>query len=148
MPTIWDPPTRQQLQDRVDRLTPAASRQWGKLSVSGMLAHLNDSYRMALGELAVKPTWLPIRYPPLRQLVVYVLPIPKGAPTAPELIARCGQADLDTERRDFHAWMERLGHITSDSQLVAHPAFGNLSHKEYGVLMARHTDHHLRQFGN
>jgi hypothetical protein len=144
---MWDPSTRQHFQDRVDRLAPSAKPQWGKLTVAGMLAHLNDSFKMATGELPVKSKRMLIRYPPLRQFVVYLLPVPKGIETAPELIARCGQAELDTERKAFHTWMEQLGHITSGSQLVPHPAFGNLSHKEYGVLMAKHADHHLRQFG-
>ena len=144
---MWDPSTRQHFQDRVDRLTPSVAPQWGKFNVAGMLAHLNDSYRMATGELPVKSRWMPLRYPPLRQLVIYTLPFPKSAPTAPELLARCGSAEFEAERHVFHGWMERLGHITSDSQLVAHPAFGNVSYKAYGVLMARHSDHHLRQFG-
>jgi hypothetical protein len=97
-----------------------------------MLAHLNDSFRMATGELPVKSRWFPFRYPPLRQVVIYLLPVPKGAPTAPEIIARCGQAELNTERKAFHTWMEQLGHIMSSSQLVPHPAFGNLSYKERG----------------
>jgi hypothetical protein len=147
MPTIWDPVVRQSMQDRADRLAADSRPQWGKLTVAGMLAHLNDSFRMVTGELAVKPKHLPIRYPPLRQLVVYVLPFPKSAPTAPELLARAGSAELGAEQRDFHAWMERLGHITSGSQLVPHPAFGNLSYQAYGVLIARHADHHLKQFG-
>jgi Protein of unknown function (DUF1569) len=147
MPTIWDASVRQAMRDRIDRLTTASRPQWGKMPVAGMVAHLNDSFRMATGELAVKPKNLPFRYPPLRQLVVYLLPIPRSAPTAPELIARVTTAELAPERHDFHAWMERLGHITSGSQLVPHPAFGNLSYKEYGVLIARHADHHLKQFG-
>jgi hypothetical protein len=147
MPTIWDPAVRQLLQDRADRLVVDARAQWGRLTAAGMLAHLNDSFRMVTGELAVKPKNLPIRYPPLRQLVVYVLPFPKSAPTAPELLARVSVAEMGPEKKDFHAWMERLGHITSGSQLVPHPAFGNLSYRAYGVLIARHADHHLKQFG-
>ena len=147
MPTIWDPAVRQSMQDRADRLTVDSRAQWGKLTAPGMLAHLNDSFRMVTGELAVKPRNLPIRYPPLRQLVVYVLPFPKSAPTAPELLARVSAAELGPEQKDFHAWMERLGHITSGRQLVPHPAFGNLSYRAYGVLIARHADHHLKQFG-
>jgi hypothetical protein len=135
------------MQDRVDRLTVDARAQWGKLTAPGMLAHLNDSFRMVTGELAVKPKRLPIRYPPLRQLVVYVLPFPRSAPTALELLARVSAADFHAEQRDLHVWMERLGHITSGSQLVPHPAFGNLSYRAYGVLIARHMDHHLKQFG-
>jgi len=147
MPSLWDAPVRQAMRDRVSRLTPASTPRWGKLNVAGMLAHVNDSYRMATGELAVAPKWLPFRYPPLRQLIVYVMPLPKGAPTAPELIARSSTAEFEAERAAFMVWMERLGTVTSSSQLVPHPAFGHLSHKEYGVLMAKHTDHHLRQFG-
>ncbi|MCC7124398.1 MAG: DinB family protein [Acidobacteria bacterium] len=147
MPTIWDPATRTSLQQRADRLTTSATPRWGRMHVAGMLAHLNDSTRMAIGELPVATIWLPIRYPPLRQIIIYLMPIPKSAPTAPELIARVDTADLAAEQQDFHACMERLGHITSGSQLVPHPAFGNLSFREYGVLIAKHTDHHLRQFG-
>ena len=69
------------MQDRADCLTVDSRAKWGKLTAPGMLAHLNDSFRMVTGELAVKPKNLPIRYPPLRQLVVYVLPFPKSAPT-------------------------------------------------------------------
>jgi len=116
---MWDPSTRQHFQDRVDRLTPSVTPNWGKMNPAGMLAHLNDSFRMATGELSVKGKWLPFRYPPFRQFVVYTMPIPKGAPTAPELIARCGTAEFEPERHAFHTWMERLGHITSDTRSTA-----------------------------
>ena len=43
-----------------------------------MLAHLNDSYRMALGDLKVKSKNLPLRYTPIKQLVIYVAPFPEG----------------------------------------------------------------------
>ncbi len=144
---MWDPAVRQAFHERLEQLSSSAAPRWGKLTVSGMLAHLNDSYRMALGELPVASKWLPLRYPPLRQMVVYLIPVPKGAPTAPELIARVSDADFDVERRALQERIQGLGHITSGSQLVPHPAFGHLSHKEYGVLMAKHTSHHLTQFG-
>lgn len=147
MPSIWDAPVRQAMRDRVSRLTPASTPRWGTLNVAGMLAHVNDACRMATGELQVTPKWLPFRYPPLRQLIVYVLPMPKGAPTAPELVARAGVAEFEAERAAFMVWMDRLGNVTSGSQLVPHPAFGHLTYKEYGALIAKHTDHHLRQFG-
>ena len=66
-----------------------------------MVAHLNDAMRMATGELPVAPRKLPIRYFPLKQLILYVLPFPKSAPTAPELLARCDAADLKAEQVEF-----------------------------------------------
>jgi hypothetical protein len=145
--TVWNAATRQSFVDRVDRLTTAAAPRWGKFTVAGMLAHLNDSYRAATGELAVAPKNTFLRHAPIRQIVVYLLPVPKGLPTAPEFLARVKDASLADEQKAFHTQMERLGHIMSESQLAAHPAFGNLTYHEYGVLMAKHTDHHLRQFG-
>ena len=71
------------------------------MNASGMMAHLNDSYRMVLGDLKVKSKNLPLRYPGIKQLVIYALPFPKGAPTAPELIARCDGAVLADEHRAY-----------------------------------------------
>jgi Protein of unknown function (DUF1569) len=145
--TIWDPSVRSTFIERVSKLTADSKAQWGKMNASGMLAHLNDSYRMATGELTVRPKNLPLRYTPIRQLIIYVLPFPKGAPTAPELVARCDGAVLEDEREIFSRLFNELGVLTPSSRLQPHPAFGPLTYREYGDLMAKHTQHHFRQFG-
>jgi hypothetical protein len=33
------------------------------------------------------------------------------------------------------------------AEWATHPAFGAISGKDYGTLIYRHFDHHLRQFG-
>ena len=53
-----------------------------------MVCHLTDALRMVSGQLRVAPKNLPIRFTPLKQLIIYCMPFPKGAPTAPELRAR------------------------------------------------------------
>ena len=73
--------------------------------------------------------------------------MPKGAPTAPELIARCQNAVLEDEKKMFAELIGRCATIEPGTTLGEHPAFGNLSYDEYGALIAKHTDHHLRQFG-
>lgn len=147
MATAWDPSFRVALADRAKRLTADARPAWGKLNATGMLAHVNDSYRMALGELYVKPKNLPLRFTPIKQLIIYVAPFPKGAPTAPELIARCDSAVLADEQKAYAELLTRLAAVTPQTKLQDHPAFGKLTHRAYGVLIARHTDHHFRQFG-
>jgi len=144
---MWDAALRARFVERAGRLTADATPAWGKFNVSGMLAHLNDSYRMCLGELKVAPKNIPLKYTPIKQLVIYVLPFPKGAPTAPELIARCGAASFLDEQTALAAMLARLGSVRPTDPLQEHPAFGRLSYNQYGALMARHTDHHLRQFG-
>lgn len=145
--TIWDPTFRSSLAGRARRLTPESKAQWGKFNASGMMAHLNDSYRMALGELIIPSKNLPLRFTPIKQLVIYVLPFPKGAPTAPQLLARCDGASLADEQQAMSVMFDKLAAVKPGDRLQDHPAFGVLSHDAYGVLMARHTDHHLRQFG-
>jgi hypothetical protein len=147
MSTAWDPSIRASFVARAGKLTVDATPLWGKMNASAMMAHLNDSLRMALGDLPCKSKNLPLRYKPIRKLFIYYLPMPKGAPTAPELIARCGSALLDDERTQFAQLLDRCAALTPASTFGEHPAFGDLGYDEYGALIWKHTDHHLRQFG-
>jgi Protein of unknown function (DUF1569) len=146
MPTAWDPAVRAELVARARTLTPQHTAKWGKFTVAGMLAHLNDSARMATGELPVSgmgPVLL--RFPPMRYLIIHHLPMPKSAPTSPDLLARSSGADFARELEAFADGFPRLDGTSHG--LVPHPAFGALSHDSWGVLIHKHTDHHLRQFG-
>lgn len=98
-----------------------------------------------MGDLKVAPKKSPIRYPLLKQLIVYVAPFPKGVPTAPELIAREPREWTD-EVADVQSLLERAAASRTDAW-PEHPAFGTLSKRAWGVLIYRHMDHHLRQFG-
>jgi hypothetical protein len=147
MPTFWDADTRDELCRRVSRLSSDSKANWGKFTAAQMVAHLNDAMRMATGELPVAPKNLPLRYFPLKQLVLYVLPFPKGAPTAPELLARCDAADLRSEQSEFGTIAARTAARQASDRWPAHPAFGAMTHKAWGKLIYRHTDHHLKQFG-
>jgi hypothetical protein len=146
MKSVFNPAVHRELQDRVQRLSSQQSPQWGKMSAAQMVAHLIDSLKMASGELEVAPKKVPIRFSPLKELVLYLLPIPKGMPTAPELIARKpGEwtAEVASLREQLNGLVER----GAEALAPTHPAFGSLSAKQWGVLVYRHMDHHLRQFG-
>jgi hypothetical protein len=146
MPSIWNDADRADLVRRAWTLTPNHSAKWGKFSVSGMLAHLNDSARMATGDLMVaskSPSFL--KWALVRHLLIYKLPMPKGAPTAPELIARSNTADLEREQQTFQTLFDGLGRRTTLAP--SHPAFGPMTRDDWGALIHKHTDHHLRQFG-
>lgn len=146
MPTIWDAATRADLTARAQTLTPAHRARWGAFTVVGMMAHLNDALLMVLGDLEVKakaPAFL--RLAPIRYLLLHVLPMPKRAPTAPELLARSNASDLGGEQATFVALLARLGDTTTLAP--THPVFGSMTRADWGVLIHKHTDHHLRQFG-
>jgi len=75
-----------------------------------------------------------------------VLPVPKGLPTARELIAR-KPSDWSIEVADLRDQLNGLVQRGAEALAPAHPAFGRMSAKQWGVLIYRHMDHHLRQFG-
>jgi hypothetical protein len=146
MKSIWQDETRRELNDRVGAIGWDRPAKWGKFTAPKMICHLADSLRMAMGDLSVRPKRLPIRYPPLKQLIIYVAPFPKGAPTAPELLARA-PGDWAHDVADVQALLARAGSARTTDAWPEHPAFGKLSTRAWGVLIYRHMDHHLTQFG-
>ena len=149
MKSVFDPAVREGLVARLKRLAPDTPARWGKFTVTRMLAHVNDAMRMNVGELAVAPKPNPFRNAFGRWLLVYALPWPKGAPTAPELLAR-GRSDpvqFEAERTGFRELLERIAARQGAKEWPEHPAFGAMREKDVGVLVCKHLDHHLRQFG-
>jgi hypothetical protein len=146
MPSFWDDGAPDALVARVRRLTPEHKPTWGRFSCPQAVVHLADACRLYLGELPCPPKNSPIRYTPLKQLIIYVLPFPKGVPTAPELLARRA-GDWQVEVDDLCEMLMRLAAARQRAVWPEHPAFGKLSPRTYGVLAWRHTDHHLKQFG-
>lgn len=145
MNSLWNETDRNAMLARIESLGAGVKPRWGKMTAGAMLAHLTESMKMACGEIHCRSKKLPIRYFPLKQLIVYLLPFPKGSPTAPELLegadtpADQSKAQL---RRLFSAFASRKG-----SAWPEHPAFGTLTESQWGILSYRHLDHHLRQFG-
>jgi uncharacterized protein DUF1569 len=146
MKSIWREDDRREIHDRVGALACDRRADWGKFTAPQMVCHLADSLKMAMGDLKVAPKALPIRYPPLKQLVVYVAPFLKGLPTAPELLAR-EPREWDNDVADLQLLLARAASARVTDTWPEHPAFGRLSKRAWGVLIYRHMDHHLKQFG-
>lgn len=145
MKTLFDVDVREDIQARIGRVTPATQARWGAMNAERMLSHLAESLKMALGEVSCKPKRLPIRFFPLKQLLIYVVPFAKGLPTAPELLTG-PLAPLDDLKSEIGELMTKFA-SRRDAGWPDHPAFGKLSAQGWGVLTRRHFDHHLRQFG-
>ena len=132
---------------RLQSLSASSTRQWGTLDVVGMLQHLNLSARMTVGELSVASSNKRVfQMFPLKHLILYVFPFPKGAPTAPELKPDVA-GSLEEERAALFELLERIGTGPQEGAGPAHPLFGPLTWREWGVATYKHTDHHLKQFG-
>jgi hypothetical protein len=146
MKTMHAAADRRSIAERIGRLQPDSGAQWGQFTAPRMVVHLTDALRMSTGDLPVKPKRTPLRFPPLKQLAIYLLPFPKGLPTAPELIVRT-PSEWRTEVEALTGMLDRFGSRTANDAWPVHPVFGPMSAQAWGVLAYRHCDHHLRQFG-
>lgn len=149
MTTLFDAETERRFRARVATLTPEAPARWGKMSVRQMVCHLADAYRVALGEVPVVPKWTPLCLYPLRWLFVYTLPIPKGKIPTTREFQSTAPGEWEKDVAEWNAAFDRFVKRSKEKEprWGTHPAFGDLGTEEWGRLAARHTDHHLTQFG-
>jgi hypothetical protein len=147
MGSILNESDRAAMCTRVRSLSASSTARWGRMSVTEMLQHLRLSAQMAVGELEVpSANKRAFQLFPLKQLILYVLPFPKGAPTAPMLLPGAALS-LEEERSAVLALLDRIGTGPQEGEGPAHPLFGPLSWREWGAATHKHVDHHLKQFG-
>jgi hypothetical protein len=138
-----------ELKERVARLTPQSPRQWGKMNSAQAVAHCAMGFELPSGE----------RKPP-RALIGLLIggiikplalgddkPMRRNSPTVKGL-AIVDERDLAKERQRLCAALDRFA-AAGPSGCTTHPHsfFGRLTPDEWAILMYKHVDHHLRQFG-
>ncbi len=147
MGSILNESDRAEITKRVQSLTESSTGRWGRMTVAGMLQHLRRSASMAVGELHVpSANKRAFQKFPLKHLILYVFPFPKGAPTATELKPAVG-VSLEEERAALLELLERIGTGPREGYGPEHPLFGPMTWREWGVATYKHSDHHLKQFG-
>jgi Protein of unknown function (DUF1569) len=147
MGSILNETDRAEILSRMRSLSVSSSARWGSMNVVSMLQHLRLSARMTLGELTVpSANKRPLQMFPLKHLILYVLPFPKGAKTAPAL-KPTDLASFEEERAALLESLERIATGPREGKGPDHPLFGSLTWREWGVVTYKHADHHLRQFG-
>lgn len=145
--TIFNDTDRKAIGERIATVTDTAQRRWGKMDVKAMMTHLNFAAQMATGDFPVQCKSPKVFQTfPVKHLFLYVLPFPKGAPTAPKLLTP-DPRPFDAIRAELLTVMERIAAGPREGLGPVHPAFGALTYPQWGVATYKHTDHHLRQFG-
>lgn len=146
MPTLRNESERRGLEGRLERVTPESRAQWGTLDAPRMMCHLSDALDSGLGVFEVPRTgpWV-LRHFPMKQLALYVIPMPKGA-RAPRELLGTAPGNFEEDRRRVVERIERMA-AAPRGMGPEHFLFGPLSQDEWNALNWKHVDHHLRQFG-
>jgi hypothetical protein len=143
---------RTELINRINTLGPDSKGNWGKMNVNQMLCHCSDAIRGSLGELgALVDQSSFISRNLIKPLVLYVIPIPKDVPTSKRVDQVNGTGtpptDFESDRETLITLVERLAATPSDFEFGRHFKFGAMNRNEWGIMGAKHIDHHLKQFG-
>lgn len=149
MKSLYEPAAANEIRTRLDALGATSERQWGKMNSAQMLAHCANAMETATGEVKLPRVFIGRVFGPLaRKMVVNnEKPFSRNSPTAPNLVI--------SDSRHFETEKQRLTQLINrfvdggPSACTDHPHsfFGKLTADEWGRLMYKHLDHHLRQFG-
>ena len=146
MQTLLNAACRKEVFNRLAELSPDDKPKWGMMSAPQMIAHVSRQLKCAFGFVNDKTLSTIWRFWPINKLVIYVIPWPRGLPTA--------EAWKDPERRDWKSEAEQLQKLiekfSGENESVnwgLHPILGSLTEKDWATLSYRHIDHHFRQFG-
>ena len=150
MKNLFDATVAGQVKARLGKLGPQCERRWGKMTAPQMLAHCSMSMQWAVGEVAPEKRTLPARLmgPLVKRMVLRNEdPLWKNSPTAKSLIV-ADERDLSRERERLSAFIDRFA-TGGPARCTTNPHsfFGKMKPEEWAILMYKHLDHHLRQFG-
>lgn len=150
MANLFEAEAVEEIKQRLDHLRPDSRRQWGTMNVAQMLAHCSAGVEMAMGQIR------PPRMLMGRILGPLVKPLAlldradfrRNVPTAKELVVAANDRDFGKERERLSELIQCFAAAGSGG-CTTHPHFffGRLNPEEWAILMYKHLDHHLRQFG-
>lgn len=148
MKTIFDANVYQEITTRINTLKPESKAQWGVMNAPQMLAHCCEGLKVATGEVKRPRIFIGrILGPIFKNSFLNDNPLRKNSPTDSAFVVK-DDRNFSTEKERLTAAIAKF-HQGGEKNATTHPHFffGNLSQKEYGVLVYKHLDHHLQQFG-
>jgi hypothetical protein len=149
MKNLFEATVVEELQGRLLQMRPESKRLWGKMTPAQAVAHCSAGMEWAVGD-TTPPRLL------LGRIVGGVIkpkvlgddePMRRNSPTVKGLVVN-DDRDLGIERERLRGLIDRFV-AGGPGGCTAHPHsfFGRLTPAEWAILMYKHLDHHLRQFG-
>jgi hypothetical protein len=142
---LFDPAVKQDIINRINKLTPGSKPLWGKMNVGQMLAHCQMPIGVADGTHKLKRTFMGRLVGPMVKSILYNdKPFKHSLPTDKSFVM--------TDPKDFEKEKQKLLEMVrnfSETGIVneTHTFFGKLTKEQWSKGTWKHLDHHLQQFG-
>lgn len=149
MKTIFNYSDREELLQRLRKLEPNTTPQWGQMTVNQMLAHCNRWNTWVLGKEEFNTSQSESGKlhgrKHLNQLVSDDRPLGKNLTASDGFVIREDGFDFQSEKERCLQLLEAYASFSNDNFI--HDYFGPMTREEIGIVAYKHQDHHLRQFG-
>lgn len=142
---LFEPAAKQEIAERIGKLSAQSPHAWGKMNVAQMLAHIQLPLSIALGETKIKSGFImKLIFPLFKKQLWDSKPYKKGLPTHPAFIMT-DEKVFETEKNKLLELLRRFE--PSNMEALVHPVFGKMTLEQWGMSNWKHLDHHLQQFG-
>ena len=142
---LFDSGVKQEIIDRINKLTPQSQAQWGKMNVAQMLAHCQMPLGVATGKHKLKRNFLLSLIGPFFKTKLFDdQPFKKNLPTDKSFIIANPQ-EFEKEKNSLIEMVNSFSAMTMSGE--KHPFFGNLTNEQWSKGTWKHLDHHLQQYG-
>jgi hypothetical protein len=142
---LFDVTVKQDIINRINKLSAQSQAQWGKMNVAQMLAHCQMPLGVATGKHKLKRNFLLSLIGPLFKKQLYNdVPFKRSLPTDKSFIITNPQ-EFETEKKNLVEMINVFSATTMPGE--PHPFFGKLSKEDWSKGTWKHLDHHLQQFG-
>jgi hypothetical protein len=147
--SILNQKLREELIARVRQLKPDTEPAWGTMNAFQMVKHcrLFEAWIHGIGDwdYTISRSTPTQAAEFLAAITSDDTPLMQFAPSSEILIVAIAEVDFEAER---NLWIEHLEHYESyNNPAFIHDFFGKMTPEQIGILAYKHTDHHLRQFG-
>jgi len=148
MKNLFDAATATEIKQRIARLGPTSTRQWGSMTAAQALAHCATTMEWAVGDSFAPRMFLGRIFGPIARSRVLrdEAPLQRNMPTAKTLVVS-DERDLARESQRLCALIDRFS-LGGPQRCTTYPHtfFGTMTPDQWAQLMYKHLDHHLRQF--
>ena len=149
MKNIFNESDYSEIKGRIQKLSNVNERLWGEMNLEQMLVHCTTQLKLSLGEVSAEQQGPSFMRSKLGKWILFSnIPWPRNVGTPNEMNAgllSSKPTDVENEKITLLSYIEKA---RQEEQLKKHPFFGELNRKEWGRLIFKHLDHHLKQFGS
>ena len=147
--TIFETSIRDELIHRINLLNDSHKPIWGQMSVFQMLQHNTywNGWILGNNNHTYKQSFIGKVFGmiALKRMIKDEKPFDKNIPTSDQFKMKETNGDLEVEKLKWISLTKAYENY--DNPDFIHDFFGKMTKEQVGILVFKHSDHHLRQFG-